>query len=144
MLERGNLSRRGFLRRNAAALAAAGVPARYADHVLAAQAAETAANKKTGANGKLNMGFIGIGSPQSRNRSVGERLGRGEGVEAILGGMEQVAEGVWTCGTALELARRAGVPVPVMEQVDAIVLRGKKPREAVVELMRREARPERD
>ena len=104
-----------------------------------------------GANPQTFYGLSGVGdlmvtcmSPQSRNRTVGERLGRGESVDAILGGMEQVAEGVWTCGTALELARRAGVPVPVMEQVDAIVHHGKKPREAVVELMRREARPERD
>ena len=39
-------------------------------------------------------------SPQSRNRGVGERLGRGETLADILRGMEQVAEGVWTSGTA--------------------------------------------
>ena len=58
--------------------------------------------------------------------------------------MEQVAEGVWTCGTALALAREANVAVPVMEQVDAIIHHGKKPKTAVVELMRRDPRAERD
>ncbi|NLG35122.1 MAG: NAD(P)-dependent glycerol-3-phosphate dehydrogenase [Lentisphaerae bacterium] len=103
-----------------------------------------------GAHPQTFYGLSGVGdlmvtcmSPVSRNRCVGERIGRGERVEEILSGMEQVAEGIWTCGTALALAREAGVPAPVIEQVDAIV-GGKPPREAVVELMRREARPERD
>ncbi len=104
-----------------------------------------------GAHPQTFYGLSGIGdlmvtcmSPQSRNRTVGERLGRGESLEQILSGMEQVAEGVWTCGTALALAREAGVAVPVMEQVDAVLHRGKKPKDAVVELMRRDPRFERD
>ena len=104
-----------------------------------------------GAHPQTFAGLAGIGdllvtcmSPQSRNRTVGERLGRGETLAQVLDGMEQVAEGVWTCGTALALARAAGVPVPVMEKVDAILHRGKKPKEAVIELMRRDPRAERD
>jgi glycerol-3-phosphate dehydrogenase (NAD(P)+) len=104
-----------------------------------------------GAHPQTFYGLSGVGdlmvtcmSPQSRNRTVGERIGRGEAVGEILGGMEQVAEGVWTCGTALALARAAGVAVPVMEQVDAILHHGKSPKAAVVELMRRDPRAERD
>ena len=104
-----------------------------------------------GANPQTFYGLSGVGdlmvtcmSPQSRNRTVGERLGRGESVEQILSGMEQVAEGVCTCNLALALARQARVPTPVIEQVDAIIHHGKKPKDAVLELMRREARPERD
>jgi glycerol-3-phosphate dehydrogenase (NAD(P)+) len=104
-----------------------------------------------GAHPQTFFGLSGVGdlmvtcmSPQSRNRTVGERIGRGERVKDILGGMEQVAEGVWTCGSALALARQWKVPTPLMEQVDAIVHGGKSPREAVAELMRRDARPERD
>ena len=104
-----------------------------------------------GAHPQTFYGLSGVGdlmvtcmSPQSRNRTVGERLGRGETLAQILDGMEQVAEGVWTCGTARALARAAGVAVPVMEQVDAILHRGKKPKDAVVELMRRDPRAERD
>ena len=104
-----------------------------------------------GAHPQTFYGLSGIGdlmvtcmSPQSRNRTVGERLGRGESVADILGGMEQVAEGVCTCGPALALARQAGVAAPVMEQVDAILHGGKKPKDAVVGLMRRDPRAERD
>jgi len=104
-----------------------------------------------GAHPQTFYGLSGIGdlmvtcmSPHSRNRTVGERLGRGETVAQILAGMEQVAEGVCTCGPALALARAAGVAVPVMEQVDAILHRGKPPKAAVVELMRRDPRAERD
>ena len=96
-------------------------------------------------------GLSGIGdlmvtcmSPQSRNRTVGERLGRGEALPQILSAMEQVAEGVCTCGPALALARQAGVAAPVMEKVDAILHRGQPPKEAVVELMRRDPGAGRD
>lgn len=104
-----------------------------------------------GAHPKTFYGLSGIGdlmvtcmSPQSRNRTVGERLGRGETLSQILSGMEQVAEGVCTCGPALALAHKAGVAAPVMEQVDAILHGGKKPKDAVAELMRRDPRTERD
>ena len=104
-----------------------------------------------GAHPQTFYGLSGVGdlmvtcmSPQSRNRTVGERLGRGETLAQILAGMEQVAEGVCTCGPALALARAAGVAVPVMEQVDAILHRGKKPEAAVLELMRRDPRAERE
>ena len=104
-----------------------------------------------GAHPQTFYGLSGIGdlmvtcmSPQSRNRTVGERLGHGESVADILGGMVQVAEGVCTCGPALALARQAGVAAPVMEQVDAILHRGQSPKAAVIELMRRDPRAERD
>ena len=104
-----------------------------------------------GAHPQTFYGLSGVGdlmvtcmSPQSRNRTVGERLGRGEVLAQILSGMEQVAEGLCTCGPALALARAAGVAAPVMEQVEAIVHRGKSPRDAVRELMRRDPRAERD
>ena len=104
-----------------------------------------------GAHPQTFYGLSGVGdlmvtcfSPQSRNRTVGERLGRGETLDQILSGMEQVAEGVCTCGPALALARVAGVAAPVMEQVDAILHRGKKPAAAVIELMRRDPRAERE
>lgn len=104
-----------------------------------------------GAHPQTFYGLSGIGdlmvtcmSPQSRNRGVGERLGRGESLAQILAGMEQVAEGICTCGPALALAREAAVAVPVIEQVDAIVHRGQSPKAAVIELMRRDPRAERD
>ena len=104
-----------------------------------------------GAHPQTFYGLSGIGdllvtcmSPQSRNRTVGERLGRGETLAQILAGMEQVAEGVCTCGSALALAREAGVSAPVMEQVAAILRGDQAPQAAVLELMRRDPRAERD
>lgn len=103
-----------------------------------------------GAHPETFAGLSGIGdlivtcaSKLSRNRGVGERLGRGEKLEAILGGMEQVAEGIWTCQAALDLARELGVEVPITEQVVAVVHSGVDPRTAVQALMARDPKTER-
>jgi predicted dehydrogenase len=66
MLERGNLSRRGFMHRSIAALSAAGLPLWYAREVHASQLTQSRVAEKADANGKLNFGWVGIGSPQSR------------------------------------------------------------------------------
>lgn len=94
-------------------------------------------------------GLSGVGdlmvtcnSRLSRNRGVGERLGRGESAADILGGMKQVAEGVWTCRAALDLAREVGISLPITEQVFGVVHEGKDPRKAVLELMSRDPKPE--
>src|SRR5262249_20055507 len=70
-MHRGNLSRRGFLRRSLAGLAAAGVPGWYAREVLAAQEQQAAAAARpVAANDKLTMGLIGVGSPASRSLQI--------------------------------------------------------------------------
>lgn len=104
-----------------------------------------------GAHPATFAGLSGMGdlvltctSRLSRNHTVGERLGRGEKMAAILAGMKQVAEGVDNCVTTRALAREAGVPVPVTEEVYAIVMEGKDPRVAVDALLGRDPRPERD
>lgn len=88
--------------------------------------------------------FVTCASRQSRNRGVGERLGRGESIAHILEGMEQVAEGVWTCEVARQLAEQHRVSVPIIEEVCAVIHRGRDPRAAVQALMTRELRHERD
>lgn len=104
-----------------------------------------------GAHPATFAGLSGMGdlvvtctSRHSRNRAVGERLGRGEKIESILKTMEQVPEGVWTCATALRLAREHKVEVPITEEVSAVIHEGKDPKHAVQSLLTREARPERD
>jgi predicted dehydrogenase len=68
-MDRGNLSRRGFLQRSVAGLAAAGLPVWYAREVVAF-AEEKEATKKPAATDELVMGAIGIGSPASRGRDI--------------------------------------------------------------------------
>lgn len=77
----------------------------------------------------------------SRNRRVGERLGRGEDLAAVLGGPE-VAEGVATTRAAGALARRLGVDMPVIFAVEEILTGGLTPVEAVAALMERELKEE--
>ena len=81
-------------------------------------------------------------SRHSRNRAVGERLGRGETIEQVLGDMVMVAEGVNTSRAALELARGRGVDTPITEQVNEILSEHKDPRAALESLMGRELKSE--
>jgi predicted dehydrogenase len=67
MFDRGNLSRRGFMNRSLAGLSAAGLPLWFAERVHADdEAARAAATRRVGANGKVNVGWIGIGSRGGR------------------------------------------------------------------------------
>jgi glycerol-3-phosphate dehydrogenase (NAD(P)+) len=78
----------------------------------------------------------------SRNRMVGTELGKGRPLAAVLADMNgKVAEGVRCTAAALGLAARYGVEMPITEQMDTILHRGKAPKEAIRELM---ARPGRD
>ena len=79
----------------------------------------------------------------SRNRSVGVELGRGRKLPEIIAGMHgAVAEGVFTTQAAVGLARARGVEMPITEQMDAILHRGKSPAEAMHDLMTRSAKRE--
>ena len=78
----------------------------------------------------------------SRNRTVGIELGKGRELAEILVDLQgKVAEGVRSTAAALGLAARYGVEMPITEQMDAILHRGKSPKEAIRELM---ARPGKD
>jgi len=81
-------------------------------------------------------------STHSRNHYVGEQLGRGRKLDEIIAEMNMVAEGVKTSRVVLELAGRAHVEMPIVEQVVAVLHEGKSAGEAVVALMQREAKPE--
>jgi len=64
-------------------------------------------------------------SPQSRNRYVGEQLGKGRTIDDIIDEMHQVAEGVKSCRAVLELAESAGVEVPIVTEVVGVVHGGR-------------------
>jgi len=94
-------------------------------------------------------GLAGLGdlvatcsSPLSRNRTFGERLGRGETVEQVTAATRQTAEGVKSCRSILELARRHGVDMPITEQVVRVVYEGEAIGDMVRALMGRETKPE--
>jgi len=79
----------------------------------------------------------------SRNRTVGQELGRGRKLPEILAGLGgKVAEGVLTTRAALGLARQLGIEMPITEQMELILDEGKDPREAIKDLMLRPGKDE--
>lgn len=104
---------------------------------------------EVGARRETFSGLAGMGDlvltctgDLSRNRTVGFRLGRGESLASILGEMQAVAEGVKTAEAAVELARRHGVEMPIAHEVHAILVEGRRPAEALDNLMSRDPKPE--
>ncbi|MEQ8767814.1 MAG: NAD(P)H-dependent glycerol-3-phosphate dehydrogenase [Planctomycetota bacterium] len=105
--------------------------------------------QRLGARRETFFGLSGIGdlattcfSRHSRNRSVGERIGRGERLQDILASTEKVAEGVWTARSVHGLAQRLGVELPIIEQVYCILFEDLDPNEAVTALMTRSHKAE--
>jgi glycerol-3-phosphate dehydrogenase (NAD(P)+) len=80
----------------------------------------------------------------SRNRHVGIELGRGRGLDEILGGMRMVAEGVRTTTAALALGARHGVELPIATQMAEVLAGRQTPKQAVGCLLLRPQRDEAD
>lgn len=103
-----------------------------------------------GAEPATFAGLAGLGdmvgtcvSPLSRNRSFGERLGRGETVvQAQEAAHGQVAEGVKSCSSIRELAARAGVEMPITDVIHRVCHEGLAPGPAAAELLGRETKKE--
>ncbi len=108
--------------------------------------------RRRGARAETFFGLAGVGdlmttcySRHSRNRAVGEAIGKGERLEDVLARMNMVAEGVWTTKALFGPEAEPGtVPMPIAEQVHAILFEDKDPREAVLDLMRRDVAGEMD
>lgn len=77
-------------------------------------------------------------SPHSRNRQVGERIGKGEQLRDILESMEMVAEGVETARSIYELTQKHNVDMPICEQIYHVLFEDVSPRIAILELMGRD------
>jgi glycerol-3-phosphate dehydrogenase (NAD(P)+) len=99
---------------------------------------------KLGARKETFFGLAGIGDLMltctgllSRNRHVGEELGKGKTLSSIIAGMRTVAEGISTTLSARALAHRERVEMPIFEQVYQILYRKKDPRTALADLMSR-------
>ena len=97
-----------------------------------------------GAQAETFYGLSGLGdmmltcfSKQSRNRDLGERLGRGETIAAIQASHPKLAEGYPTARSAHRLAREKKVPTPIIDEVHALLFEGKNPKQAVRDLISR-------
>jgi glycerol-3-phosphate dehydrogenase (NAD(P)+) len=97
-----------------------------------------------GARAETLSGLAGLGDlvltctgSLSRNRHVGVELGKGRPLAEILGEMRMVAEGVGTAGALMALGKENQIQLPITEQVDAILHRGKSPRDAIRDIMER-------
>jgi glycerol-3-phosphate dehydrogenase (NAD(P)+) len=104
---------------------------------------------KLGADPLTFAGLAGMGdlvatciSPLSRNRRVGEELGRGRKLDDIVTETRMVAEGVKTSRAVLALGQREGVDLPLTEHVVKVLYEGVSPRDMVLSLMLRSAKPE--
>ena len=102
-----------------------------------------------GANPLTFSGLSGIGdlvltctSTQSRNYTVGQKLGKGEKLDAILSQMNMVAEGVYTARSAYALSRKHGIDMPIVAEIYQILFEGKSPQHAVKALMGRDLKQE--
>lgn len=102
-----------------------------------------------GGNFETFFGLTGIGdlivtcaSMHSRNRRAGILIGQGKTMQEAMDEVQMVVEGVYSAKAAMELAQKYQVQLPIIEQVNAVLFEGKKPDQAVRELMLRDKKIE--
>lgn len=102
-----------------------------------------------GARAETFVGLAGVGdlvttciSPVGRNRSAGERIGKGQTVDEVLSTSVSVIEGIPTTKAVLELAQQHDVEMPITQGVYEILFEGKAPLAAITELMNRPPKAE--
>ena len=102
-----------------------------------------------GGNAETFYGLSGLGdlmatcfSRHSRNRAVGERVGRGEAVGEINASLHMVAEGVPTTRSVFEYAVQAGLDAPILKAVYGLLYEGRSPQVVLTEILSREPKAE--
>ena len=102
-----------------------------------------------GANADTFNGLSGVGdliatclSKHSRNRFVGEEIGKGKKLKEILNQMDMVAEGVKTTKSVYDLSKKHQIDMPICEGVYDILFNDKDPKSKVIELMTRDLKDE--
>lgn len=102
-----------------------------------------------GAKPETFFGLSGIGdlmatclSKHSRNRYVGEELGKGRKLDDILDEMKMVAEGVKTAKSVVQLRDKYNVPMPIASAMESVLFHGANPKDKVKELMTRDLKKE--
>ncbi len=106
---------------------------------------------KMGAKYETLSGLTGIGdlivtcaSKHSRNRKAGMLIGEGYTMEEAMREVKMVVEGVYSAKAAMELSAKYDVSMPIIEQVNEVLFDGKSAKEAVMDLMLRDKKPEHD
>ena len=106
---------------------------------------------KMGAKYETLSGLTGIGdlivtcaSKHSRNRKAGMLIGEGYTMEEAMKEVKMVVEGVYSAKAAMELSAKYNVSMPIIEQVNEVLFDGKSAKEAVMDLMLRDKKPEHD
>ncbi len=109
----------------------------------------TRLGEKLGAKRETFAGLSGLGdlvttciSRYSRNRFVGEEVGKGKTLSQVLKEMTMVAEGVKTTRSAYQLSTKYEVEMPITEQVYSVLFEDKRPKRAITELMTRDPKSE--
>lgn len=104
---------------------------------------------KMGGRKETFFGLSGLGdlattcmSTHSRNRWLGEEIGRGKKLKDVLGATEMIAEGITTTKSTYELSKTLNVEMPITEKIYEVLYKNKMPREAVGELMTRALKAE--
>jgi len=102
-----------------------------------------------GARVKTFSGISGLGdlvttciSPYSRNRFVGEQIGKGKSLKQIKSHMQMVAEGIATTQSAYALSLKYRVDTPIIKEVYLVLYKNKSPEKAVCDLMQRQKKEE--
>ena len=102
-----------------------------------------------GAKRKTFYGLAGLGdlsttciSPESRNRTLGERIAKGEKLEEIIKTTDSIIEGATTTEAVYELSKKYGVEMPIVEAAYNILYKNLKPTDALKKMMERERKPE--
>lgn len=105
--------------------------------------------KALGAKEATFFGLSGIGdlvvtceSGFSRNRTVGEQLGKGRKLKEILSGMEMVAEGVKTTESVYMIAEKHRVEMPIIREAYEVLYKDKPPKQSIMDLMTRKLKSE--
>ena len=103
-----------------------------------------------GAKQETFFGIAGVGdlattcfSPEGRNRTLGEKIGRGMSLPDALAATNGVVEGVETCKSVRALAHKHGIEMPIAEAVHSVLFENHSPAQAVRDLMGRSAKAER-
>ena len=102
-----------------------------------------------GARPQTFAGLTGLGdlvttciSPKGRNRSFGERIGRGQRIEQAQKATESVIEGIATCKSVFALAKRLHVEMPITQAVYEVLFENKPVQTAITDLMKRRLKAE--